>query len=148
MPSTQAIGPVLTAVLGVLRNTVALTTYVGTRVYPDASGCDVPPKATYPYVSVESAGETPENTMGGTPDVLKWGSSVKVYVRIASQSRSDLQAASMLGIVKGALDGQPLTVVGYPSVDVAYESLQPLTDLVVGQTTREWIATFDVLVHQ
>lgn len=148
MPSTQATGPVLTAVLAVLRNTVALTTYVGTRLYPDASGCDVPSKATYPYVSVESAGETPENTMGGTPDALKWGSHVRVHVRIASQSRSDQQAASMLGIVKGALDGQPLTVTGYPSVDVAYEAVQPLIDVVAGLQTREWVASFDVLVHQ
>lgn len=148
MASTQAIGPVLTAVLSALRNTVALTTYVGARVYPDVSGCEVPSKAIYPYVSVESASEMPENTMGGTPDVMKWGSRVGVHVRIASQSRSDQQAASMLGIVKGALDGQSLTVTGYPSVDVAYESVQPLTDVVAGQPTREWVALFDVLVHQ
>jgi len=148
MASTQALGPVITAILGVLRNTVALTAYVGTRIYPDASGCDVPGKVTYPYVSVEAGGETPENTMGGTPDIPKWGSRVRVHIRIGSQSRSDTQAASILGIVKGALDGQPLTVTGYPLVDVAYEDLQPIKDVTAGQIVREWVAVFEAVVHQ
>lgn len=146
MASTQALGPVTTAVLAALRASVTLTGYVGLRVYPDSNG-DVPAKPSYPYVQVESAGEEPENTLGDV-SAAKWGSHARLQVRIGSQSRSDAQANTVLGLVKGALDGQALTVSGYPDVDVAYEGLQPLKDTVSGVTTREWVAIFDVLVHQ
>jgi len=147
--STQALGPVTTAMLAVLRNSVSLTGYVGTRVYPDTDGCGIPAKVTYPYVSVEGAGETPANTMGGSADVAKFGSDVKVYIRIGSTARSDSQAWSILGILKGLLDGQPLTVSGYPNVSVVtYEDVQKVVDTVGGQVVREWVASFDVVVHQ
>lgn len=146
MASTQALGPVTTAVLAALRASVTLTGYVGLRVYPDGDG-DVPAKPAYPYVQVESAGEEPENTMGPV-SAAKWGSHARVQVRIGSQSRSDAQANTIVGIVKGVLDGQTLMVTGYSFADVAYEGLQPLKDTVSGLTTREWVALFDVLVHQ
>lgn len=148
MASTQAIGPAVTAILAILRTVTALTTYVGTRIYPDPSGCDVPGKATYPYVSVEVGNELPENTMGGTPDVSKWGSDVQVHIRIASNTRSDTQAWTIHGLVKGALDGQPISVTGYPSASIAYEDLQPLRSDVAGAVVREWVTRYSVLVHQ
>lgn len=146
MASTQALGPVITAVLAALRASVTLTTYVGVRVYPDSDG-DVPAKPVYPYVQVESLGEDPENTLGG-PSLAKWGSHARIAVRVGSQSRSDAQANAIVGIIKGVLEGQALTVAGYATADVAYDGVQPMRDTVSGVTTREWIALFDVLVHQ
>lgn len=148
MPSTQAIGPAVTAVLALLRAVSALTTYVGTRIYPDPSGCDVPSKPTYPYVSVEVANELPENTMGGTPDVLKWGSDVQLNIRVASNTRSDTQAWTIHGLIKAALDGQPIAITGYPFASIGYEGLQPLRADIAGAVVREWVTRYTVLVHQ
>ncbi len=147
MASTLALGPVTTAVLAALRATIALTTYVGARVYPDSNG-DAPQKPTYPYVAVESHGETPFNTMGSGVSALKWGSVAQIGIRIASQSRSDAQVTSIASIVKGALDGQVLVVSGYASVDVSYASIVPIEDLTAGVPTREWLVLVDVTVHQ
>lgn len=148
MASTQAIGPVITAVLAILRASAPLAVYVSTRIYPDASGCDVPNKASYPYVSVESGGETPENTMGGTVDVLKFGSHVQLNIRIATLGLSDTQGWNIFGLVKGLLDGQPLTVSGYASAEIEFRNSHPLQDEISGVIVREQVNVFDVLVHQ
>lgn len=147
MASTLALGPVTTAVLAALRAVVALTTHVGARVYPDSNG-DAPQKTAYPYVQVEAQGETPFNTMGAGVSALKWGSVAQVGVRIFSNSRSDAQVTSIASIVKGALDGQALTVSGYASVDVSFASIVPMQEFEAGVTIREWLVLFDVTVHQ
>lgn len=146
MASTLAMGPVVTAVLAALRASVALTTYVGLRVYPDANG-DAPSTPAYPYVQVESIAELPWNTMGPA-SAAKWGSTTRFQVRIGSQSRSDAQANAIASIVKQALDGQPLTVSGYPYATVEYADIATLRDLVGGQTIREWVVSFEAWVHQ
>lgn len=146
MASTSALGPVCTAIRAALVASVSLTGYVGTRVYPDSDG-DAPQALRYPYVQVESNGEIPENTMGPA-SAAKWGSVARVNIRIGSDSRSDAQANTIAGIVKGVLDGQPLTVSGYPFVTVEYTDLQPIKDFVGGKTIREWVLGFDVTVHQ
>lgn len=146
MASTLALGPVITAILAALRASVALTTYVGARVYPDDNG-DAPSILVYPYVQVESSGEVPFNTLG-EPSAAKWGGLVRVHVRVGSQSRTDAQANSMTSVVKQVLDGQSLTVAGYPFADVAYEDLAPMRDATGGKVTREWVSTYEVMVHQ
>lgn len=147
MASTLALGPVTTAVLAALRATVALTTYVGVRVYPDGDG-DAKPNVNMPYVQVEAQGETPFNTMGSGVSALKWGSVAQIGVRVFSKSRSEAQVTSIASIVKGALDGQALAVSGYASVDVSFSSIVPLQDLEAGVPIREWLVLFDVTVHQ
>lgn len=148
MASTLALGPVVTAVLAALRATVALTGYVGARVYPDDNG-DVPAKPTYPYVQVESAGETEggASTMG-SPSSSHFGSIPRLQIRVGSNARSDAQANAITNIIKQALDQQPLTVSGFAFVNVDYVDLAPLKDLVGGVTIREWVSTYEVLVHQ
>lgn len=146
MASTLAQGPVITACLAALRASVALTTYVGLRVYPDSNG-DVPQTPAYPYIQVETSGETPLNTMG-EPTAAKYGSVTRVGVRIGSQTRSDTQANSIASIVKGALDGVVLTVSGYGTGTAEFTDLQPLKDFAAGIITREWVLSFDVTVHQ
>lgn len=146
MASTLALGPAITAVLAALRSSVTLTGYVGVRVYPDSNG-DVPGKPSYPYVAVESSSEVPFNTMGA-PDALKYGSEARVQIRVGSQSRSDAQANTITSIIKQVLDAQVLTVAGYASTDVAFETLTPMTDFAAGVTTREWVSTYQITVHQ
>lgn len=142
----MALGPVITALRSALVASVSLTGYVGARVYPDGDG-DVQQKPRYPYVQIESAGETPSNTMGPV-NAAKWGSVARVFVRIGSDSRSDAQANTIASLVKGALEGQTLSVSGYTTVTCEYTDIQPLRDFIGGQTIREWVLGFDVTVHQ
>lgn len=144
----MALGAVVTAVLAMLRASVTLTTYVGARVYPNDNG-DAPSGAAKPYVQVESANETPMNTMGGSPSLSKWGSEVRLNIRVVSQSSSDSQANAISSAVKQALDGQSITVTGYGSACIEYQSLQPLRDAKAGcLPTREWVNSYLVTVHQ
>jgi hypothetical protein len=147
MASTMALGPAITATRAALVASVSLTGYVGARVYPDSEG-DAPQKPRYPYVQVESGGETPFNTMGAGVDALKWGSVARVNVRVGSDSRSDAQVNTVSGLVKQALDGQTLTVSGYAHATAEFVDVTPMRDFVGGQTIREWVLAFDVTVHQ
>lgn len=142
MASTLALPAIRTAVLALLRASVSLTTYVGVRVYPDTNG-DAPETPTYPYVQVESSGELPLNTMGAG-----FGSEARINIRVASQTRSDTQAATITGIIKGVLDGTELTVSGYSAAMCEYESVAPLTDAAGGIVTREWVSTYLVTASQ
>jgi hypothetical protein len=144
--STLALPAIRTAILVALRASVALTTYVGLRIYPDSDG-DAPSKPSYPYVQLESGSETPLNTFG-EPSALKYGSEARLQIRVGSQTRSDVQADSITSVIKGVLDGQPLVVTGYASVTCEFESLAPLRDYAGGIVTREWISTYLVTVHQ
>lgn len=148
MASTLAMGAVITAILASLRASVTLTTHVAARVYPDDNG-DVPQKPGYPYVQVESGGESAfgANTMG-EPSAAKWGSVPRVQIRVGSQSRSDAQANAISNVVKQILDGQSLTVTGYPFVTVEFRDLEPLRDFTAGVPTREWVNVYEVTVHQ
>lgn len=101
----------------------------------------VPQRPVFPYVYVQSAGERPFNTIG------MYGSVAGLVIRMMSQYRGDDEVESILGEVKGCLDGQPLTVAGYPSVKVVFQNITPLTDFSTVDT-REWVAEFDVRVHQ
>ncbi len=149
MASTLALGPATTAVLAMLRASVALTTHVGARLYPDASGDDVPARPSYPYVHVESLSEVPLNTMGGTPNILKWGSEARLQVRVVTQSKSEAQPNAISSVIKGALDGQPITVAGYASACIEYQLIQPIVSQQAGcAVIREWVNDYLVTVHQ
>lgn len=147
MASTVALGPVTTAVLAMLRASIALTTHVGLRVYPDSNG-DAPQKATCPYVQVESIAETPFNTMGPNVDDPKWGSEGQVGIRVVSDSRSDAQISAIASVIRQVFDGRPLSVSGYGSASVAYSHVVPMQDFVGGVRSREWLVVFDFMVHQ
>lgn len=146
MASTLAIPAIRTAVLAVLRNSVALTTYVGSRIYPDTNG-DAPEKPAYPYVQVESSGETPLNTFGDQTDA-HFGSETRINIRVGTQTRSDKQADAITGIIKGLLDGADLTVTGYSAAMAEWEFLTPMKDSQGGIVTREWVSTYLVTVSQ
>lgn len=147
MASTLAMGPAIVGVLAALRASVALTTHVGPRVYPDDRGM-VPQRPAYPYVQVETGTEFPANTMG-EPNSAKYGSDVRVRVRVVSQSTSEAQANAISSVVKGALDGQLVTVSGYGPALAEYQSLTPITDVQEGcHGVREWLNEYLLAVHQ
>lgn len=142
MASTLALGPVHAAILAKLKATAGLTAIVPAERVTDQPG------TTMPYVLVESADETPFNTMGGTVDLPKWGGVATVRVRVVSQFRGDSQVSLILSLIKGALDGQPLTVTDYPTAIVAFERADMLKDTVNNIVTRELVGTFSVTAHQ
>jgi hypothetical protein len=143
MASTLALGLCAAAVLAKLQTDSALLALVPVaRITADAG-----PRPIYPYVLVEGSGEVPLNTLGGS-SLPKFGSFARVQVRAVSQIPGETEAAAIIGAVKTALDGQPITVAGYLSAGVTFEDLIPLKDTVNGIVTREWIAEFEVTVSQ
>ncbi len=147
MASTMAMGPAITSVLALLRASVALTTHVGARVYPDDRGM-VPTRPAYPYVQVETGSEVPRNTMGA-PSAAKYGSDTRVRVRVVTMSQSEAQSNAISSVVKGVLDGQPITIAGYPFAGIEYQTLIPITTVADGCAgVREWLNEYLVTVHQ
>lgn len=143
MASQLACGVCAAAVLAKLRARQTLLDLVPASRIDD----HVSPRPVYPYVQVESSGETPFNTMGA-PTQPKFGSSVRVDVRAVSQRPGESEVAAIINEIKAELDGQLLTVAGYGSTLATFENLTLLTDTINGPVTREWIAEFDVTVHQ
>lgn len=146
MASTLALGPCCTAVAGLLAANSPLMTKVGSRIYGGASG-DIPQRPQTPFVSVESSGELPFNTMGPV-DALKWGSDTTVAVRVSSKYRSEKEVRTLTDLVKQTLDGQPISVPGYGRASVLFLSVQFLEDFSTGEKVREWVSLYSVLVHQ
>lgn len=143
----MALGPAITAILALLRASVTLTTHVGVRVYPDDRGM-APERVPYPYVQVETGNELPLNTLG-PPATAKWGSSVRVSVRVVTNGPNEAQVNAISSVVKGVLDGQPITITGYPFAGIEYRSLQPITTAKPGcPGVREWVNEYLVTVHQ
>lgn len=143
MASTLALGVCAAAILAKVQASAAVLALVPlARI-----GADAGPRPTYPYVLVEGGGEVALNTMG-RPDQPKFGSFARVQVRAVSQKPGESEVSSIIDAIKAELDGQPLTVPGYASVGVTFETVIPLKDTVVGLVTREWIAEFEVTVSQ
>ena len=143
MASTLALGVCAAAILARLQAAAAVVALV-----PVARiGADVAPRPTYPYVLVEGGGESALNSMGAA-NAAKYGSFARVQVRVVSQKPGESEVSSIVNAIKAELDGQPLTVTGYPSAGVTFETLIPLKDTVAGVVTREWVAEFEVTVSQ
>lgn len=143
MASTSALGPAAAAILGVLQGHAPLLAVVPVDRIVD----EIPPRPVFPYVLVEADLELPVNTMG-PPTALKFGSDVKVGVRIVSQYRGDSEATSILNVCKAALDCQPVTVAGYVGTRAEFESATMVKGTISGVVTRELVATFSVLGSQ
>lgn len=143
MASTLALGLCAAAILAKLQANVPLLALIPVTSVVG----EVAPRPVYPFVLVEGGGEIPLNTMGGST-LPKFGSFARVEVRAVSQKPGETEVSGLINAIKTALDCQPLTVSGYPSVGVTFENLIPLKDTVNGVVTREWIAEFEVTVHQ
>jgi hypothetical protein len=127
--STFALGLVSAAVIARLTThlplAARLTSSDGTiRIADEIPQAWLRDASFVPFVAVEGGTVRPFNTMGG-PDRPKWGEVDGLQVRVVSQFRGDQEAAELMSLVKQRLDGQPLTVAGYPSVGVTFEGADP-----------------------
>jgi hypothetical protein len=142
--SASAISPVCSAALAKLKAHAGVLAWAPTEKIAD----EFVTRPAGQYILVESAGERPFNTMGGTPNALKWGAVAGLRIRIVSQYRGDAAVSDGLSAVKACLDGQDLTVTGFPTVSVDFVTANMLKETINGVTTRELVADFDVTVHQ
>lgn len=110
----SAVGPVLSAVIAVLR---ADPTLIGLlAISPVDRGAGVyeelaPEKAGYPYLVVNQAGAVPANTIG-----RGWGAAVLIYCRATARKRDVTKAIASRVIALLDTPTTALTVAGYPSV--------------------------------
>lgn len=142
MASGLALSVVANAVLTRLKAFGGLTALVpADRIVDDASA-----RPVFPYVLVESGSELPFNTLGGGEG--SFGKEPKVQVRAVSQYRGDQEVTAVMHQVMAALDGYRFTPAGYQPTIVTFETGQMLKDTIAGVVTREFVAEFDVTVHQ
>lgn len=143
MASALVLPLVFAPIQAALTADATLQGLVGTRVYDN-----VPQTLTYPYVMLESGGESPFNTLGPA-EGAKWGGSSRVDVRVVSQYRGETQGLTIASRIRAVLDGLRLDVSGYGRPMVTFETLVPigLAD-VAGVKTREWVLQFAVTAHQ
>jgi hypothetical protein len=153
MSSEFALPAVYTAIVARLKADGTLTAMLASAP-ADIGGAGVynhvPQKATRPYVLVGSGTEIPFNTMGNG-NAAKWGGNCTVLIKAVSQKPSDTEALAILGRVKALLDGQPLTVQGFPDASAQFEDLQPIfTEDAPGlqYPLRHAPAVFRVYAHQ
>lgn len=103
-----------------------------------------------PYVIVGgSSSESDFNTLGPV-DGAKWGSTVRVPIRLVTQApTSEAQTWRIWNVLKQAIDGQRLTVAGYgQSAQVDLGSASLLIDTIGGLVTRELVGVAEIIVHQ
>ena len=144
MPALLVIGPLATAVLTALRAAATVTAQVPSDRIVD----EVPARPLYPLIVVEDAGEDPFNTLGA-PDAAAFGSTARVGVRVVSQSRSDAEIHAVHSAVRGVLDGLAVSVPGFPSDLLTFDTASPVFKATVNLiVTREQVATYALTVHQ
>jgi hypothetical protein len=139
MPSVIVALPVLTAVVAKLKADATLSAIGIYNVVPQG--------ALRPYLVIDGATEVPFNTLG-TPSMPKWGGDVTFQAKVVS-NQSDSEGLTILSRVKTVLDGQPLTMAGFPTVIVSFDSLQPsFTEIVAGSPVRHVPSVFRVQAHE
>jgi hypothetical protein len=150
MPSTLALAPVMAAVIAKLVADTTLTatlsvskTFGGPGIYNA-----VPQGEIRPYLVVDGGTEVPFNTLG-LATAAKWGSTTTLQVKHVGDLQSDWPGWVALSRVKTILDGQPLTVPGFASVIVEWDSVQPSFTETVGSTlVRHVPGIVRVSVHE
>ncbi len=146
MASTCALGPVGVAALAKLRADAGITALVSADRIVD----EVPPRTAGQYISVETPGESPNDTLGGSVSLPKFGSFVRLFVRVVGQypvSKADVKATG--SAVKACLDNQDMTVSGYPTVCVDFQSPSIMQESTLnGVPIQELVQEFQVTVHQ
>jgi len=149
MPSVLALPVIYEAIVSKLRADATLVAML-------AAGMNgvfnvAPTNSPFPYVEVGLGTEVPFDTMG--PDgEKKWGSdtTLQITARTASSgSGSDLPVLRIMSRAKAVLVAQPLSVQGFPSVVVSFESMSPIFQEVIdGRNTRTGGLIVRVVVHE
>lgn len=149
MPSIVTLLPVMTALVGKLSADATLVALLAPA--PDAGAGiynEVYEGAKRPYIVVDGGTEVPFNTLG-TLGAAKWGGNTTVQVKAITEGAGDAEGLAILSRAKTVLDGQPMTVPGFPTVIVEWDSLQPsFTEVVAGANVRHVPAIVRVLVHE
>lgn len=144
MPATLVGGALSTAVLSALQAAAAVTALVPSARIVD----ETPVRPVYPFLLVESSGETPFNTLGA-PSAEAFGSLARISVRVVSQYRGDSEIQGIAAAVRGALDGAAFTLAGFPEALLTWESTSPILRTAVNLTvTREQVSEYALTVHQ
>lgn len=107
---------------------------------------DVPEGRGYPHVLISKATETPWNTFG----TATTGRGYKNIIRVHTYSRyqGDTEALGIHNRIVALLDFQPLTVSGYGSALVEYDSGRMLVEEIEKLETRHQVTEFCVWVKQ
>jgi hypothetical protein len=147
MASTLALGPVQAAMLAKLKAMAPIASDTTGVVIPATRIVDHQVGVLMPYVLVKGIDDLPFNTMGAA-DQPKWGGIDTLRVRVVSQYRGEVEVYELMSKIKIALDGQPLTVVGFPTAIVAWGRADMLEDTINNIVTRELVGTFSVTAHQ
>lgn len=116
MPTSPTL-PIQTAVYTLLAADATLTTTLGAGVYDE-----VPETASYPYVVVGEAYETPDNAHD------RYGRRTSITLHVWSDHDGFSQAATIGSRVVELLDHTPLTVSGWAHIVTRFEFSQTLRD--------------------
>ena len=156
MASRAAIAPVYAALLARVRAVFDGVLVDASRSQPPAQRAVTvyegmaTQRDPFPRVIVGGGGalERSLHTLGPT-DGAKWGGIVEIPVRVVGQyPMTEGQVYQVVDLLKAGVEGQPLTVDGFPRVDVEAPAGAMLSDLITGVTTWEYVQTITVTVHQ
>lgn len=107
---------------------------------------DVPDGEIYPHVLISKAVETAWNTFGPATSGLGYKNIIRIH--IYSRYQGDSEALAILGRIVALLNFQPLTVSGYTSALVEYESNRVFVEDIEKIETRRLTSEFCVRVKQ
>ncbi|MER6603912.1 DUF3168 domain-containing protein [Streptomyces parvus] len=102
----------------------------------------LPPTATYPYVVLGEAMDTPANAHD------RFGRNTVITLHVWSQYRGYAQALDITGRLVELLDHQPLDIVGLDHVVTRYEFSQTLTDPEPPGDIRHAVVRFRVVTEK
>lgn len=137
----SAIGPVQTAMYGVLSADATLLALAAGGVHND-----VPDGQVYPHVLISKPTETARNTFGGPTQGI--GRKVIARAHVYSRYQGDTEASSILSRIVTLLDFQPIAVSGFSSATWEYEGGRGMVEAVEKIETRHFIGEFCVTVQQ
>ncbi len=137
----SATGAIQTAIYGVLSADATLLTLATGGVHND-----VPDGQAYPHVLISKASETPWHTFGAATSGLGWKNIIRIHTY--SRYQGDTEALQIHSRVVALLNFQPLTVTGYSSAFVDYESGRMFVEDIEKLETRHQVDEFCVWVKQ
>ncbi len=137
----SATAAIQTAVYGVLSADATLLAMAGGGVHND-----VPEGADYPHVLISKATEKPWHTFGTATTGLGWKNIIRVHVY--SRYQGDSELLGIHGRIVTLLNFQPLTVTGYNSALVEYDSGRVFVEDIEKIETRHMVGEFCVWVKQ
>jgi hypothetical protein len=141
MASVSAIGPVQTAIYGLLSADATLLTLATGGVHND-----IPDGQAFPHVLISQPTETSQNTFGGP--LIGIGRRVIARVHVFSRYQGDAEVTAILSRIVALLDFQVSSVSGFTSAMCEYEQGRILVEAKDRIETRHAVGEFCVTVQQ